>query len=216
VRGAPGNWAQLQRATRALADARDELGVKGRPLRLRANTVLMHDNLPMFPALCHTLADWGVVEITFNQLGGRDRPEFFPAHRLRPEDAAQLAALVPPLRDALAQRGVKLCGSAAYLKRIEASVHNQRIEVTDCAPGERFLFLDESGRLAPCSFSLDEWSVPMAELSSADDLDGATPTLCCATPTPKRAGLQRLSFDPGLSQIHCLNIAHHATHRTST
>ena len=170
VRGAPGNWAQLQRATRALADARDELGVKGRPLRLRANTVLMHNNLPMFAALCHTLADWGVVEITFNQLGGRDRPEFFPSHRLRPEDAAQLAALVPPLRDALAQRGVKLCGSAAYLKRIEASVHNQRIEVTDCAPGERFLFLDESGRLAPCSFSLDEWSVPMAELSSADDL----------------------------------------------
>lgn len=170
VRGAPGNWAQLQRATRALADARDERDAQSRPLRLRANTVLMQGNLPMFAALCHTLADWGVEEITFNQLGGRDRPEFFPANRLRAEDAAQLAALVTPLRDSLAQRGVRLCGSAAYLKRIEASAHHQSLAVADCAPGERFLFIDEGGRLAPCSFSLEEWSVPIAHFTTADDL----------------------------------------------
>jgi MoaA/NifB/PqqE/SkfB family radical SAM enzyme len=167
LRGAPGNWQQLCSAMRALAHARD---AQARPLRLRANTVLMHDNLPMFAALCHTLADWGVVEITFNQLGGRDRPEYFPANRLHAQDAARLATLLPVLRAELAERGVRLCGSAAYLQRIEASAMDKRIAVADCQPGERFLFIDERGLLGPCSFTMEELSVPISCLATTDDL----------------------------------------------
>lgn len=167
LRGAPGNWLQLRSAVQSLAQASRG---RGRPLRLRANTVLMHDNLPMFAELCHTLADWGVNEITFNQLGGRDRPEFFPEHRLQVSDAAQLAALVPGLRNDLADRGVRLCGSAPYMERIKASTMDRSMPVADCQPGERFLFVDECGLIAPCSFTLEELSVPMASLVSAQDV----------------------------------------------
>lgn len=50
---------------------------KSSALGVRANAVLMRNTLPEFEELCGRLADRGVSQITFNQLGGRDRPEFF-------------------------------------------------------------------------------------------------------------------------------------------
>lgn len=167
LRGAPGNWERLRAAVNTLSARRR---VENAPLRLRANVVLMRDTLPGFAGLCRALAEWGLDEITFNQLGGRDRPAFFPAHRLTPEDARALAALVPGLRAELAARGVRLCGDERYVARIEASAAAVPLPVVDCAPGERFLFVDEGGRVAPCSFTGAELGRPLARVRTLDDL----------------------------------------------
>jgi MoaA/NifB/PqqE/SkfB family radical SAM enzyme len=187
LRGWHGGWRRLKASVSALAAERNEAGS---PCRLRVNVVLMHDNLADFPRLCEELAGWGVDEITFNQLGGRDRPEFFPAHRLTPQDAQALAALVPSLQEGLAARGVRLCASAAYLERIEASAEARPLAVPDCDPGERFLFIDERYRAAPCHFTSDELGVPLAQLQSAQDIIGLAPRFARARAlgTPRACG----------------------------
>lgn len=164
VRGWRGGWQRLKAAVMALAA---ECGTR---LVLRANVVVMHDNADDFALLCGELADWGFDEITFNQLGGRDRPEFFPDHRLRPDGARRFAAQVPVLQRQLAERGVRLCANSQYLERIEASANGRALPIPDCAPGQRFLFIDEENRVSPCHFTGDVLGVPLAELASADDL----------------------------------------------
>ncbi|MCC2657188.1 MAG: hypothetical protein K0Q76_2296 [Panacagrimonas sp.] len=165
TRGRAGLWQRIRDGVVALARDRDPSG-----LRLRANVVLMRDNLEDFPALCAELADWGIDEITFNALGGRDRPEFHPAHRLRTDDTRRLAEGVAPLRDRLALRGVRLCGGQSYLSRIHAAAEGRALSVGDCAPAERFLFVDEQGRLAPCSFTCGDYGVHVDEVQTLEDL----------------------------------------------
>jgi len=166
MRGWPGGWQQIRDAVIKLATARPSR----QALKLRANVVLMRDNLPTFPELCHELATWGFDEITFNALGGRDRPEFFPAHRLRPADTRQLSEILPGLRAQLAAQGVALCGGTGYLARIDASAREERLPIKDCAPGERFLFIDEAGRISPCNFTTDSYSVAIDDINSPADL----------------------------------------------
>ena len=160
VRGWPGGFASLRESVRAL---------EGPALR-RANTVLMRDNIADYPALCRELATWGFRELTFNQLGGNDRPEFHAIHRLHAEQVRALWAALPALRNELAARGVTLRGSPAYLRRIEATTSGARLPVEDCQPGARFLFIDEMGRAAPCSFTAAGYSVPISELRTVADL----------------------------------------------
>lgn len=167
LRGVPGSFRKLERAITLLAAERRAAGAS---LKLRANVVVMRRTLPHFAELCRMLADWGVDEITFNQLGGRDRPEFFTAERLSPIDAAHLTALVGALRSELAGRGVSLCASPRYLARIEASSRGEALAVGDCHPGEDFLFVDEQGRIAPCSFTTEQHGIPVAEIRDTADL----------------------------------------------
>jgi hypothetical protein len=132
----------------------------------------MRDNLADFGELCAKLAGWGVDEITFNQLGGRDRPEFFPEHSLRPQDVIELRAILPDLRASLSARRVTLCGTDRYLGRIEASARQQMLPVEDCLPGERFLFIDETGLVSPCSFTSDDYGVSLEDIRDVDGLLG--------------------------------------------
>lgn len=180
LRGRAGAGARVREGLRALAAERG-----ARPLKLRANIVLMRDTIAHFADLCTALADWGVNEITFNQLGGRDRPAFFPAQRLRGEDVTALAALVPALRQRLAARGVTLCGDARYLDRLRASASGEALAIDDCRPGRNFLFIDEHGIAAPCSFSGAEYGVPIAALRTLADLD-ALPARFAAARTARR------------------------------
>ena len=166
LRGASGSFDQVRTAIMALARERQEQGAR---IKLRVNSILMRDTLPHFAALCAMLAEWGVDEITFNQLGGRDRPEFYPGQRLLPADAARLAALVPEVRARLADQGVNLCASPTYLRRIEASSAGEPLTVADCGPGEAFIFVDEQGRAGPCSFTLDDFGVPLSEIRTSAD-----------------------------------------------
>ena len=166
LRGRSGAWARVQGGVRALVAERG-----GAPLRLRANIVLMRETMPHFAELCRTLTDWGIDEITFNQLGGRDRPAFFPGQRLRVEDVRSLQATLPCLRHELAERGVTLCGDARYLDRLRASAMGEALPVADCQPGRGFLFVDEHGIAAPCSFSGPAYGVPIDGLRDVANLD---------------------------------------------
>ena len=167
LRGSGGLYAALAKNVRALANENQELGSA---LRLRANVVLMRHTIGSFVQLCVELAEWGITEISFNQLGGNDRPEFYPDNRLRPEDLAAFGNDLPALRDKLAHQGVKLLGTEGYLRRMHASSCDERVPVYDCRPGRDFLFIDIEGRIAPCSFTSGESGIPLTEIESADDL----------------------------------------------
>lgn len=171
VRGWPGGWRRLRENILALVADRDACGAA---LKLRVNTVLMRHNVAQFGELCETLAGWGVDEISFNPLGGRDRPEYFAENCLRGQDVQYLRALLPGLRERLQQHGTRLAGSARYLDRIETNVHGQGIAVADCAPGTAFVFIDERGRIAPCSFSVDDYGLDVDDLRTVDDVQALT------------------------------------------
>lgn len=167
LRGWPGGWGVLSESVKAVAKAKRLLG---HGPRLRANVVLMRQTIAHFEQLCRELATWGIEEITFNQLGGRDRPEFFPVHRLLPQQARQLAGEIPALRDRLDELGVQLKGNTGYLRRILASTQDERIPIEDCHPGRQFLFINTEGIAAPCHFTTAGYGVPLQELRTAADL----------------------------------------------
>ena len=158
LRGRAGLFDELRCSVRALAAEACETG-----LLLRANVVLMRETITGFTALCRELASWGIREITCNQLGGRDRPEFFPANRLLPAQAEQLQRTWSTLQQELANHGVRLCGEPTYLERMAASARGEHMDIADCDPGERYLFIDETGRVAPCSFTGEEYGIPLEE-----------------------------------------------------
>ncbi len=163
MRDWPGGFQRLEQGIRALAQK------SPRP-RLRVNTVLMRQNLPLYPALCHALAEWGVDELTFNQLGGNDRPEFHPEHRLRESDVEELSLMLPALVQSMQARGVRLGCHPGYLQRLRMTARGQALPVADCAPGARFLFVDEEGLAAPCSFTTSGYGVSIDELRTPADI----------------------------------------------
>ncbi len=167
LRGKQGLYEALVRAVRQLAVEKRAAGYG--PL-LRANVVLMRDTIAGFADLCHDIASWGIEEITFNRLGGVDRPEFFPAHHLLPEQAAAFAASVPALRRELASRGVTLRGANSYLERIVASSRSERLAPGDCAPGRNFLFIDETGRIAPCAHTPADYGIALKSLAREEGI----------------------------------------------
>lgn len=184
LRSFAGAWRRSREGVSALRRARD---ANGRGPKLRANVVLMRSTLPQFEALCANLAEWGVDEITFNQLGGRDRPEFFPAERLLPDDVLRLRQLVDRLKPQLAISGVRLCATPRYLDRLETAAERRAQPVSECDMGENFLFIDEHGLVAPCSFSTAEYGLS-AKTLVVKDLAGlpnrfraAKKTTPCAT-----------------------------------
>jgi MoaA/NifB/PqqE/SkfB family radical SAM enzyme len=152
LRRRPGLGAAL---LEALGDLRERRGDRARPL-LRVNSVLMRGNAGAFADLVRTLV--AADEITYNALGGADRPEFFAANRLRPEDVEALASLRAPA----------LRGGPGYLAKLSASARDVATPVDDCAPGADFWFIEVDGRLAPCSFTVSAQGVPVDEI---DDLD---------------------------------------------
>lgn len=164
LRGRAGLFAEVQRDIHRLAS---EIRAAGSALLLRANVVLMRRTIAGFPGLCRELATWGIREISCNQLGGADRPEFYPDNRLLPSQIETLRGEWPSLQNELARAGVKLLGSAGYLDRIAASARGERLYVTDCAPGSEWVFVDETGRAAPCSFTGEEYGISADELTSA-------------------------------------------------
>ena len=166
LRGWPPGWSRLAEGIRRLADQRSGRSAP----RLRANVVLMLDTLFEFAELCDCLADWGVDEITFNQLGGRDRPEFHAKQALRTVDVATLRALAPTLVARMASRGVRLHAHEPYLSRLEATASGLAMAVDDCELRRPTIFIDERGRIASCSFTLDNHGVPTRSVRTIEDV----------------------------------------------
>jgi radical SAM protein with 4Fe4S-binding SPASM domain len=170
ARGAPGLFERLRCAVGELRDPRYREARQGRGPLLRANTILMRSNLHDFEALCEALAGWGIEELTFNALGGQPPGPYYERERLRPADVDWLRSALPGIRERLAGRGLRLRGNARYLGRLAASAAGQAVPVIDCHPGAEFLFVDEDGRVAPCSFTSVGYGVPMADIHSGAEL----------------------------------------------
>lgn len=159
VRGRAGLWATLQTGVCHLRAAAPGLW-------LRANTVLTRASLPGFAELCAALAEWGVNEVTFNALGGRERGgAFFAQNHLRPAEVAALKAQLPAVRAAVAP--MQVAGAPAYLTRLEKTAAGQAWPIADCAPGTDLWFVDEQARLAPCSFTAGDYGLPLASFNAA-------------------------------------------------
>lgn len=140
-------------------------------LKLRINTVLMRENFDAFPALCLEFARWGVQEITFNQLGGRDRPEFYPDHRLTVAQVQRLPEMAHQIQDAIRAMGAHLVFSPSYFKRISATARGEKLPILDCASGRFYLFVNAHGKTAPCIFTLDEYGKPIERIQSPADFE---------------------------------------------
>lgn len=167
LRSSPGLFEMLRENVAALSRARRG---SARALKLRVNTVLLRSTIARFPEIAREVASWGVDELTFNILGGRDRPEYFHDHRPQPDQIAEFRERLPFLRAEVAKHGLSIAGSPAYLDRLHSSARDLAHPVTDCGPAERFLFIDEQGSVSPCSFTTDELFVPLAEIRRTSDL----------------------------------------------
>ncbi|WP_265592504.1 radical SAM protein [Verrucomicrobium sp. BvORR034] len=167
LRGQSGLHDGLREGVQTLARQKN---LTGQGPLLRANVVLFRETVTAFPALCQSLADWGIEEITCNQLGGLDRPEYYPAHRLLPAQVDWLADRWLGWQQRLADQGVHLLGGAAYLQRLAMTAQGRHLSVADCHPGQSFLFVDEAGRIAPCSYTPEAYGVPISALRTVGDL----------------------------------------------
>jgi MoaA/NifB/PqqE/SkfB family radical SAM enzyme len=166
-RNSPGLFDRIRRSVRAL---RAEADAARSAVTLRVNTILMRGNVAEFALLCREVASWGVTELTFNQLGGNDRPEFYPDNRLLPEQVDRFAAGLPEIRANMGRIGLTIHGNDRYLQRIASSANGQAIPVSECGPGRSFLFIDERGRISPCSFTSSRYGVPIEEIAGPEDL----------------------------------------------
>lgn len=147
-----------------------EITLANSPLKLRINTILMRNNLNEFESFCMEMAGWGVNELTFNQLGGIDRPKFYPDHRLLPEQANWLANELPIIQHRALKNGLKIYGNHQYLERIIATSHDMAIPIDDCNPGRKFLFINEEDMVSPCNFTTEGYGIPLSEINSVDSL----------------------------------------------
>lgn len=167
-RGMSGLFALVEKAVTALSKERDRAGSN---LHLRINTVLMCENFSQFPELCKTFASWGINEITYNQLGGRDRPENFAELRLQPEHIDSLEKLLPSLKVYMESKGVFINTNPNYITRFKAYARDESIYVENCNPGQNFLFIDEHSRIAPCNFTVDDYGISVREITSVRKLE---------------------------------------------
>jgi MoaA/NifB/PqqE/SkfB family radical SAM enzyme len=165
-RGLPGLF---ERVRNAVIELRKEADAAKRALKITVNTILMRGNVAGFEGLCREVAAWGVSELTFNQLGGNDRPEFYPANRLLPQQADVFAAALPDVRTRMSKIELTIHGGERYLERISATTRGVRLPIDDCGPGQTFLFIDERGRIAPCSFTANEYGIHMDEIQNPHD-----------------------------------------------
>ena len=131
----------------------------------------MRENIGEFSRFCLEMAEWGFHELTFNQLGGNDRPEFFPTHRLLPDQVRRFRRELPALARRMSDLGLRIRASEEYLERIAATTQGRRIPIDDCQPGEQFLFIDEFSRISPCSFTCGEYGIPLDAIGTAIGLN---------------------------------------------
>ena len=147
-----------------------EISASHSSLGLRVNTILMRENIDAFEAFCMEIAQWGIKELTFNQLGGIDRPEFYPANRLLPEQTLWLQRELPRIQESALSQGLKIFGTNQYLERVSASSRDLAISIEDCDPGKIFLFINEENLVSPCNFTTNSYGIPLSEVENVETL----------------------------------------------
>ncbi len=173
VRQKPGLFEELKRNISTLVELKAS---RGSALTVKVNTILMRKNIEHFEAFCEVLLSWGVEELTFNQLGGYDRPEFFPANRLLSSQVSNFINALSGWKTQFAEKGLLIHGSDAYLHRLQCSSRDEKIPVEDCAPGSWFWFVNENGLISPCSYTSYEYAVDIDSIRSRDEIDAVEAT----------------------------------------
>ena len=148
---------------------RESISTKSK-LKLRVNTILMQKNINEFEMFCMEIAEWGIKELTFNQLGGEDTSGFYNVNRLLPEQALWLKKELPLIQQRALQRGLRIFGTPKYLERILATSSGITIPVDDCNPGRQFLFINEKNLASPCHFTTPKYGIPISQIETANDL----------------------------------------------
>lgn len=161
MRGKPGLFDEIKDGIQLLAQEAPEL-------KIRINTVLMKNNFHLFHDLCIEVANWGVKEITFNQLGGRDRPEFYQDNRLSIEQATSIPNVTNDIQNAISNTDTKLILSESYLHRILASASGKKLPILDCKPGSYYMFVNAHGKISPCSFTTDEYGLDISSIQTTN------------------------------------------------
>lgn len=151
-----------------LSKEKNELG---KDLIIKVNTILMRENIEMFEEFCCKLADIGVNELTFNQLGGFDRPEFYQDNRLLDYQVKRFSYNLVLLKEKFNKMGLRIHGSNNYLQRIISSTENKKIAIDECYPGKWFWFINENGFISPCSYTSYEYMLHINSIKQIEDID---------------------------------------------
>lgn len=168
IRCCRGHFKTVSENIRALYDERKALNSD---MKIKVNTILMRSNIDDFEAFCEYLTEIGVDEVTFNQLGGYDRPEFFDANRLLYNQVRELFEKLGDMKKRFAKKGLIIHGSDKYLERIVMTTKNMKNSVSECHPAEWFWFINENGFISPCSYTSYEYKFDTKDIKSADDID---------------------------------------------
>ena len=159
----------FKKTTQALARLCSEKNKLGSELIVKVNTILLRENIGDFPAFCRYLAELGVNELTFNQLGGFDRPEFYESNRLLENQVELFKEQLPLVKKECA--GLSIHGSDSYMERITASARDQKLPLEECSPGRWFWFINENQFISPCSYTTYEYMHPTSFIQNPDDID---------------------------------------------
>ncbi|GAA5482178.1 radical SAM protein [Haloferula sargassicola] len=167
LRSSPGLFLMLRSAVSALARQR---AIEARPLKIRINTVLLWSTIDCFSELVDEVAEWGVDEVTFNLLGGRDRPDYYAINHPSLAQIERFSQRLPSLRKQAASVNMVIAGTPDYVHRMRSAVQGHPHAVDDCGPGENFLFIDERGSVSPCSFTTRTLGMPSSGIHDASDI----------------------------------------------
>ena len=164
MRGSPGLFEEIKKNILLLSKEAPNL-------KLRINCVLMKDNFDSFEALCMEISTWGIKEITFNQLGGRDRPEFYPENRLSFSQVKRLPEIVSSTQEKISSSGTQLVFSENYFKRILATTQEEKLPILNCGPGMAYMFVNAQGIVSPCPYTTEEYGIASSTINTVDDFD---------------------------------------------
>lgn len=167
VRKYSGHFKQVTENIRKLKQERDAADSN---LKIKVNTILMRRNIEQFQPFCKYLSELGVDELTFNQLGGYDRPEFYEDNRLRFQQVIDFLEQIPEWKKEFERNGLVIHGSYDYLQRIRMTAENQKNPIGECNPGTWFWFINENGYISPCSYTSYEYMYNTGKIQTPEDV----------------------------------------------
>lgn len=168
VRRCKGHFDTVTRNIQMVDEMRKKMNSK---LKVKVNTILMRRNADQFDEFCGFLAMLGVDEVTFNQLGGYDRPEFYNDNRLLTGQVEELFAKLPHIKKSFAEKGLIIHGSEKYKERILMTTRNEKNPISECNPGSWFWFINENGFISPCSYTSYEYMYSTKNIVCVDNID---------------------------------------------
>ncbi|MBI5848497.1 MAG: radical SAM protein [Nitrospirae bacterium] len=136
---------------------------------IRVNSILSSVSINDFEKLCRRLGSAGVNQITFNQLISDKKSELYASLGLRPEHLDSLAKIHQLGRPLFEELNVKLLGSDLYFARIQKYISDEPVSIANCYPGSRILFIDQFGRIGPCSFITAQTGIQTSDVHSIND-----------------------------------------------